>query len=120
MNLYDLKKLSGSTNDSNLKAGITLIVVALVSLPFTVLLNAFVFFKLWNWLLVPILFVPVLTLLQSFALSVFFSFVTLPLSKSELSSENKCVSDILSRLFGSAFIVPSFLLLVGYIVHLFL
>lgn len=88
----------------------------LILIGVAILIGGFVFFKMWNWLLVPSLDVIELNYTSGVAISTFLIYIKYKVPKEE---EEPSIKESLEAV-GKALLHSGFLLLIGWVVSLFI
>jgi hypothetical protein len=90
-----------------------------------ILLNGFVFVKLWEWFITPVFHVDGITIAQSVGIALIFNFLTYNYDKADNDKENKNLenkkpSDLLLKFYGRIFGKALGALFFGWVITLFM
>ena len=83
-----------------------------IAIPLALVLSGFTIVTLWQWFVIPVFHLPVLTIAQAIGLALFVGYFTTSIK----SSEDKTAGEFFSELFSK----PLVCLALGWIFHLFL
>lgn len=91
-------------------------VVASLVITLCLFTDAFVFMKLWGWLIVPIFSLPLLSIVEALGISFFFAHIKLKYIKHEEFDNGKFIDNLKSVLL--LIVAGWVLLLFGWVIHL--